>query len=244
MNMKRRPYRQTANVSHTRWLAYATAGAATAFAASPSLEATIHYSGRLEVKFPPDSNKSHRFQLDQPGDSLWFRHRPLNSLDNLASFTAFGIVSAGFSAYIFDGWYVSKLSRGQKISPPRISNTDYYGRMAGINGVGQWDTPGVGFIGFMFNNGEGRQYGWARVNMGGSSRDNGFRLIDYAYGDPGEAIRAGEGIRADEDGQDMSDEQGLNEGSLGGLALGALGILAWRKNRSRTARYTKPPFPF
>ena len=73
--------------------------------------------------------------------------------------------------------------------------------------------------------------------MGGAGRLNAFRLIDYAYADPGEAIRAGEGIpRAGEDDQDMSDEQGHDEGSLGGLALGAVGLLAWRKSRSRSAR--------
>ena len=47
--------RQTAKVSHSRWLAYATAGAATALVGSNSLEAAIHYSGRLEEVFPPQS---------------------------------------------------------------------------------------------------------------------------------------------------------------------------------------------
>jgi hypothetical protein len=106
---------------------------------------------------------------------------------------------------------------------------------AGFVGGGfqQWRDPGVGFVGFRFNSGTGIQYGWARVRMGGTSRLNGFKLIDYAYADPGEAIRAGEGIpRAGEDGQDMSDGQGPDEGSLGGLAVGAVGLLAWRKSRS------------
>ncbi len=73
--MKKRPSRrQTAKVSHSRWLAYATAGAATALGGNHSLEADIHYSGRLEVEFPRHSNVSMRFQLDQPGDSLWSDH--------------------------------------------------------------------------------------------------------------------------------------------------------------------------
>jgi hypothetical protein len=72
--------------------------------------------------------------------------------------------------------------------------------------------------------------------MGGAQKNNGFKLIDYAYADPGQAIRAGEdGIRTSQDGQDVGDEQGPDEGSLGGLALGAVGLLAWRKSRSRTA---------
>src|SRR5262249_20770178 len=112
----------------------------------------------------------------------------------------------------------------------------FFATMAEGSFGGWWLSPGVGFVGFRFNSGAGIQYGWARVRMGGANRNNAFRLIDYAYADPGEAIRAGEGIpRAGEDDQDMSDEQGPNEGSLGGLALGAVGLLAWRESRSQTA---------
>ena len=64
-----------------------------------------------------------------------------------------------------------------------------------------------------------------------------FKVLDFAYADPGEPITAGEGIpRGSEGDQDISDDQGPDEGSLGGLALGAVGLLAWRKSRSRTAR--------
>ena len=70
----RQSRRQTAKVSHSRWLAYATAGAATALAGSNSAEAAIHYSGRVDVCFPPHSNKTKSFQLDQPGHSLRFGH--------------------------------------------------------------------------------------------------------------------------------------------------------------------------
>ena len=54
--------------------------------------------------------------------------------------------------------------------------------------------------------------------------DNDFWLVDYAYADPGEPIRAG---------QTSSNDMVPNEGSLGGLALGAAGLLAWRKRRSQ-----------
>ena len=63
-----------------------------------------------------------------------------------------------------------------------------------------------------------------------------FKVLDFAYGDPGEPITAGQGIpRGSEGDQDISDDQLPGEGSLGGLALGAVGLLAWRKSRSRTA---------
>ncbi len=51
----------------------------------------------------------------------------------------------------------------------------------------------------------------------------GFELLDYAYADPGESITAG---------QRSSDEKAPDQGSLGWLALGALGLLAWRRRRS------------
>jgi hypothetical protein len=62
-------------------------------------------------------------------------------------------------------------------------------------------------------------------------------VFDFAYADPGEQITAGQGIpRGSEGDQDISDDRGPDEGSLGGLALGAVGLVAWRKSRSRTAR--------
>ena len=99
--------------------------------------------------------------------------------------------------------------------------------MAVYNFLGQWTERGIGCAGFKFNNGAGTQYGWVRVKMGGSEKNNGFELLDYAYGDPGEPVSAG---------QKSSGEQAPDQGSLAGLALGAAGLLAWRKRRSRTAR--------
>ena len=58
--------------------------------------------------------------------------------------------------------------------------------------------------------------------------DHNFWLVDYAYADPGEPIRAG---------QTSSNEMVPDKGSLGGLALGAMGLLAWRKSRSRSAGF-------
>ena len=85
----------------------------------------------------------------------------------------------------------------------------------------------IGFIGFKFNNGNGDQYGWARIKLGGFDLDLAYKLLDYAYGDVGDRIKAG---------QKSSNEMVPAEGSLGGLALGAAGLLAWRKSRSRATR--------
>ncbi len=48
---------------------------------------------------------------------------------------------------------------------------------------------------------------------------NSFTLIDYAFPDPGERIRASQ----------------ANAGSLGLLAIGCTGLLAWRARRMEAA---------
>ncbi len=82
-------------------------------------------------------------------------------------------------------------------------------------------------MGFKFNTGAGEQYGWVRVRMNGFPT-NSFAVVDYAYGDPGEVVRAG---------QRRSHSSSPDLESLGALALGATGLLAWRRRRgnNRTA---------
>jgi len=229
----RQSRRQTTKVSHSRWVAYATAGAATALAGSNSLEAAIHYSGLVNEVFPPNVHKIKTFKLDQPGDYFTLSHNSYGA----AEVRIVGIASAGDRIFRYvEQTFASKLHRGQTISPVFFGRSFYYAFMA-FDCIGAWTDPGIGFIGFGFNSGAGTQYGWARVRMAGCNNNSAFKLIDFAYADPGEAIGAGQGIpRAGEDDQDMSDEQGPEEGSLGWLAVGAVGLLAWRKNRSRTAR--------
>ena len=231
----RQSRRQTTKVSHSRWVAYATAGAATALAGSNSLEAAIHYSGLVNEVFPPNVDKVKTFQLDQPGDYFTLSH---STHARGAKVRIVGIASAGAREFMYiEDFFASKLHRGQTISPVFFERSFRYLGMAFDCDLGAWLDPGIGFIGFGFNSGAGTQYGWARVKMAGCDRNNGFILIDYAYADPGERIRAGQGIpRGGEEGQDMSDEQGPVEGCLGWLALGAAGLLTWRKRRSQAAR--------
>jgi hypothetical protein len=249
MNTKtRQSRRQSAKVSHSRWVAYATAGAATALTASHSAEAAIHYTV-VDKKFPANSNKQESFQLDQPGDSISFLH---GTGPAQAVFKINGIAGAAFRGYLgyhqfYRGLFASKLSFGESIAAGHFTHgmfslTYLYYTGILVNSIyGQWTSPGMGFVGFRFTNGAGPQYGWARVRISTKSPGHGigyaFKVLDFAYGDPGEPITAGEGIpRGSEDDQDISDDQEPDEGSLGGLALGAVGLLAWRKSRSRAAR--------
>jgi hypothetical protein len=240
MNMKRRQSRpQTAKVSHSRWLAYATASAATALAGSHSAEAAIHYSGRLDVTFLPHNDYAKTFPLDQAGDFISFERAEDGTAffhgTDIAYFRIFGIAAASFRGFRSNTadyrHYVSKLPLSRNVSGGFFTFQPPYPGDGGILASGhgftqEWLGRGTGFVGFRFDNGAGFQYGWVRVKMTGQP-ENGFRVIEYAYADPGEPIRTG---------QRSSNEQAPDEGSLGGLALGALGLLAWRKSRSRAAR--------
>jgi hypothetical protein len=226
--------RKPASIAKGRWAAYATAGAASAFTCANSAEATIHYSGRIGEFFGSCEDKSARFQLDQPGDSIRLRHSlEFGCTASYGGFAHFGVLGRAGNA--FAGFYcptnpqvksVSKLNRGELISRrPFLARNSGVLAAVGTYCGGQFDYADLGFIGFKFNNGSGDQYGWVRVKFGGHFPiDNDFWLVDYAYADPGEPIRAG---------QTSSNEMVPDEGSLGWLALGAAGLLAWRKSRSR-----------
>jgi hypothetical protein len=67
--------------------------------------------------------------------------------------------------------------------------------------------------------------------MAGIDRQNAYKLLDYAFADPGEPIFAGQ-----RSSDEKAPDQAVEQNSLGWLAVGAVGLLAWRKSRSRTAR--------
>jgi hypothetical protein len=193
--------RKPAAITNSRWLAYATAGAASAFTCANSAEATIHYSGLVHEYFGSGCSRSARFQLDQPGDSIRLRHSlEFCGTGSYGGTAHFGVVGragngvAGFynmcpSAHVAS---VSNLKRGAFISRrPFLARES--GLLAGLRSycsggsVGQFDPGDVGFIGFRFDNGSGDQYGWVRVQfVNREPIDHDFWLVDYAYADPGE----------------------------------------------------------
>ncbi|HEY2712102.1 MAG TPA: hypothetical protein VGI60_06270 [Chthoniobacterales bacterium] len=79
----------------------------------------------------------------------------------------------------------------------------------------------------MFDVGKGPQYGWARIRTSVGGRQNQMEVIDYAWADPGEAIRTGQKRERRES------KATTSEGSLALLALGGMGLLAWRKRREK-----------
>jgi len=239
--MKTRTRRsRSAAIPKTRWLAYATAGAATAFAGSQSVEASIHYSGRLDVPFPPHEDTTYTFRLDQAGDSLVFEHKAFGK----AYLYVNGIAHAGLSGRTDSSVFrVYKLGISANIGGGTTFYARRYGRLAEFSFDGYWLDHGTGYVGFSFNNGAGKQLGWVRVKMTGEPQ-NGFRVLGYAYADPGESIRTGQ-RSSDEQAPEKgsTNEQAPEEGSLGWLAVGAAGLLAWRKSRSRTTTSHKATSP-
>ncbi|MEO5717833.1 MAG: hypothetical protein ABIR29_04595 [Chthoniobacterales bacterium] len=141
-----------------------------------------------------------------------------------------GLVGEGFRGHGSATYFnVAKLTKGRVVS---VGHFEYnksggYASIARTYRPGPWTRPGIGFVGFRFDNGSGPQYGWARIRIDGSKNSNTFTVIDYAYGDPGDPIKAG---------QTSNDtaKSAPAEGSLGLLALGAAGLLAWRERRDKS----------
>src|SRR5678815_3915731 len=158
------------NIPARRWLGYATAGAATALAGATSADGEIHYSGKVNFTFGPDSNKTVYFQLDQPGDSIAFRHG--RSFEGgTAYFKAVGLQRGSFAGTYsrFEFAYVFRLRGTERyVSDSPFTafggTIDDFGVMAKGDGrYGDWLRRGTDYVGFRFNNGAGTQYGWARV---------------------------------------------------------------------------------
>ena len=213
-------------IPSSRWAAYASAGLATAFGGAGAAEAEIHYSGPVRAIFNVGTHSTiERSFAVQSGVRLIFdfdrfdagRGSAFFRIEGAAGGDSFrGVLSAsGFSGY------PSKLHPGDLISDGSFAPGSAFGILAAEveNRDSQWKRPGFGFIGFSFDTGSGLQYGWARVR---TRRDNSFIMVDYAWGDPGDAVTAGEV---------QSGPVAPEEGSLGWLALGAAGLTAWRKVR-------------
>lgn len=230
--------KRKADVKPRRWALYAVAGAATTLGGVSVAEGEIVYSGPLHLKFHPPRGQvsSTHIQLDQAGDSISPRLAETNSeaIFGLAEFRVSGVGGAsvvGFRTFSYAGPFnfLSKLGKGVNLSTqvfiPKSHSGGYTLLDYGTTRKSKWKEPGVGFVGFRFNDGTGWHYGWARIKK---SREpaNFFELIDYAYGGVNEPVRTG---------QKSSDSEIPAQGSLGLLALGAAGLIAWRKRRASAA---------
>ena len=214
--MKRARSRKLAVINNSRWVAYATAGAATALTGTQSAEAAIHYFsvnqlvlGTPTATYPFPLAGTAGFQVN-------------HSLTN--AFAGFAIAPGSFVGSVNGTFrYVSRFSTaGLNVSTAGnfIQNLGGPATLAGTFAFGQWILPGPAFAAIKFNGGAGTQYGWVRLDMNSPAAANSFTIVDYAYADPGEMIATG---------------QIPEPGTLGLLALGAVGLLAWRNRRAQAA---------
>jgi len=240
MKTKKLP-RKPAAVAKGRWAAYAAAGAATALGGTPSAEAEIHYSGLVNHNF---AHGSFAGPLD-PGATLALNVGTGTGVGGNGS-NSFGAINirtparstlgafVGTQAY-GAGFYLLELPRGASLPLQHFGNSCRWSSSCScqvcyggaIGGSGRFRDRQVGFIGFVFNRGAGIQYGWARVQTSGPPNYR-FRLVDYAWGDPGDRIKTGQKSSAG----NMVDAV-TESGSVGLLALGAAGLIAWRKRRGQ-----------
>ena len=232
-------------IPYSRWLAYAAAAGATALGGAQSAEAEIHYSGAVNAKFIGD-NVTKKFALDNSARLVFVYGYDVQYQGSYYYGAWFGIhgaaVSNQFRGYrgLFTTFYVSRLAPGKLVSHGNFAdNAPTYALnfLASSYGAGAFGTRGQGqgraggFIGFRFDNGNGMQYGWARVKLRSPPLGiaEGFMLVDYAWGDPGDTIITG---------QTSSNGDTVNavpdSGSLGLLALGGTGLMAWRERRAGT----------
>lgn len=219
------------SITNGRWTAYMAAAVATSLVAN-SAEAEIHYSGPINRKIAGGRQLHIPLGSEAGSFLIWHAWGPYGSTSRSPE-VGFELYAGSpsvngffpFGRPLGGGASVSNLDRGDAMSArPFVP----YGGVMLSNSCGcthgsrgQFREEGTGFVGFKFNNGAGDQYGWVRVKMLGGGVG---KLMDFAYGDPGEKVVAG---------QMESHNSGPGLESLGGLALGAAGLLAWRRGKQR-----------
>jgi hypothetical protein len=222
------------SISETRWIAYATAGVASAFGLSSSAEAEIHYSGHVAIKLKgnahaslPLSNGASLYFEDIGGTTFWqdFNFLMKGAISGSARGDDFG----------FGRVFVHNLRPGENVSAGRfysVTGNPNYGALISNWSDGEFAPnggPNQGYVGFRFNTGNGTQYGWARIETRNDSKNRIHDAIkEYAWGDVGDVILTGQ--------KHSLQPANANSvpGSLGLLAFGACGLELWRSTRSET----------
>jgi hypothetical protein len=230
--------RRPAKFSHLRWTSYAIAAGATATGAIPAAEAEIHYSGPVDYKFNEKSTfRRHTFPLSNGAHLMGaFNNNRFSGYD----YAYFGVDAAKVSNSLrgpgsVNGLHLlAALPRGSDVSEGKFFPTPFYGDavMQSLNCANPyWQERGTYYVGFRFNTGAGPQYGWVRIRWAGCNA-NDFIVKDYAWGDPGDKIKTGQRKLREDDAAGKTEAPVVGtEGSLGLLALGAVGLTAWRKRR-------------
>ena len=112
---------KSASIPNSRWLAYATAGAASAFVSANSLEAHIHYSGKINSDFTQEGFGTIRrsFALSE-GKAFWLELF-VESNGPYFNYALFFMPSGRFRGllnanYWWNAGFIEKLHAGQVVS--------------------------------------------------------------------------------------------------------------------------------
>jgi hypothetical protein len=222
------------------WLLYTTAvGSALAMATDAGAQ-IIHYGGT-----PPavTLNAGQGYTNTAPVFHVGTNRFNLAGAD----FTSFGVV--GLLAFGKVGMLVNSFNSGVRKLSSNAAISSRAGRFAGsfhpvklVNGsyqLGAFNVAQPGFAGIEFNTGAQPtsatsnnptkiHYGWIELAYGGSPDPTSITAIDWAYNSvAGQAIAAGE---ISEPVNTATPEPGTAALSL--LAMGAAGVLAWRRNKA------------
>jgi hypothetical protein len=234
--------RQASKLPPLRWSSYAIAAGATAAGAIATAEAEIHYSGPVDYKFQGSSTfKTHRFPLSRGAYLIGaINHVTWIGYD----YAYFGVANARLSNSVRGPGNVSGFCHVAALPGRSVVSAGEFSR-AGLRATMQddctcpdWQDRGTYYVGFRFNDGGGQQYGWARIRWGGCPA-NDFIVKDYAWGDIGDQIKTGQRQLHEDETQvapqaaksDDAAPPADSRGSLGLLALGAVGLQAWRAKR-------------
>ena len=137
--------------------------------------------------------------------------------------------------------FIDKLEAGDLVDPVgKFVGRGNFGSLYSSNGVqteyGNFLGSDNAFFGVRFRDSSGTSthFGWARVSM--PSDGSQITFHDLAYNEnPGESILAGQGIPGSSilTGQGIPNTPVPEPGTLGMLALGAIGVIAWRKRKDK-----------
>ena len=231
--------RTKTKVPKKRWSAYAVAGAATLIS-SGFANADIHCvePGITVLDDVPGDNTfgtpfSQTFGV--PGVALQFMHSmtynlagpkmAVNGYVSVSAPSSFAMSIAGSSAPSYLFFFPDNLPYNQTLSNLNFVSADdaNFGMMAWGNGAqssyrsGFLDTGG--YIGFRFDVGNGTQYGWSLLTLDEGTPNNIFTVDTICWADPGQHLRVGQTVP--------------ESSSLAWLALGAIGIVSWRRRRAQ-----------